>query len=199
MGKNKNQNKKKTNPILWLFFAVIIPIFIAGALTIFVLNISGVDVLGWTKAKGEKIPVISSLIKDEDSDAESKQDAKKQETEEEIKRLKEEIKELEEQNDNLKQDYLKLENEKNSMERLLDETEEESEAVGKPNSSPAKDTANAFRKMKPKQAALIIQDLEASRANDILNELSNDVRGKILQEMDPDKARSLINVHLDQS
>lgn len=199
MGQGSN-NKKKTNPILWLFFAIIIPIVIAIVLTVFVLNISGVDVSGWAKDQGKKIPGISSLIKEDEKKENVNKENRKNTEADKISELQDKVQELEEQNFDLKQDYLKLENEKDSLESLLDSDEEdEPNKEQKQKSSPAKDTANSFRKMKPKQAALIIQDMESSRANEILHELSNDVRGKILEEMDPEKARKLINARLDES
>ncbi|WP_431189535.1 magnesium transporter MgtE N-terminal domain-containing protein [Aciduricibacillus chroicocephali] len=51
--------------------------------------------------------------------------------------------------------------------------------------------ASSFKKMDPAQAALIVQDLSNDMAIDLMNELSTQTRGQVLQEMDPKKAADL--------
>src|SRR5690625_3007689 len=66
MAKDILNKQKRTNPILWFLFAIVIPIIIALVLTFIILTATGVDVTGWAKNTGSKIPVLSSFITTEE-------------------------------------------------------------------------------------------------------------------------------------
>src|SRR5699024_11202026 len=60
------QQKKKSNPLLWFIFAIIIPLIVTLILIYTILMLAGVDVNNWLKNTGKKIPVISSMITTEE-------------------------------------------------------------------------------------------------------------------------------------
>jgi hypothetical protein len=66
MAKKRTNEDKKPNMFIRILVAVVLPFIITVALTIFVLQLFGVDVLGWTEEKLAQTPIISSFVKTED-------------------------------------------------------------------------------------------------------------------------------------
>lgn len=192
------KEKKKRNPLLWFIFAVMIPLLITVALTVLILMFSGVDIGGWAKKIGSKIPIVSSLIQEDEKSQESSAEERSQK-DEEIKLLKNQVVDLEKQNNDLKQTNAKMKNENESNNNLNLDSEEIEDEQEEETSTTVKEIANSFKQMKPKQAALIMEDLSNEQANEILKELSNNTRGKILQEMDPNKAGNLVENYMNDS
>lgn len=183
----------KPNPILWFVFVFVIPTIVATTLAIVILGVAGIDVVSWAKDKASQVPVVSTWIEEDEEKNLEEQNEKAQvkidEQNEEISQLNQEITDLEGTIDQLNQEILKLET---SDERttLEDEDVEEIDTIKKMSAS--------FKEMKSKQAALIIEDLEEDIAIDILKELSNDVRGSILEAMDPSQAAHLTTLFVNR-
>jgi flagellar motility protein MotE (MotC chaperone) len=194
--KQKQNNKGKTNPLLQIFFAVIIPACVIIALVIVILSFSGVDVAGWAKNAGSHIPVVSSVVSSGEDEKEAGNTIRDEtlitRKDEEINKLKEEIKDLEIHIDHLEQDMVKLEN-RNKSEKRAGESSESKKTETENN---IKKASASFRKMDPGQAASIISRLEKENAVRILMELSNDVRGDILEAMEPEQAAGLTELLL---
>lgn len=213
MANHDQEEKTKMNPILWFFFAIVIPIIVAITITFIVLTIAGVDASGWMKDKAAKLPLVSSLVSDSDKKenaANEKSDLQIQESldakNKQIDDLKAQISELEGTVDDLEQQVVKEKNKQKSAENAQDEQNTSASAGGQtPSASgqsnnqaqtqgkttPVKKMASSFRKMDANQAALIVEDLPNDMAIDLLNELSTDARGQILQSMDSKKAAQL--------
>lgn len=202
-----HEEKSKMNPILWFFFAIVIPIVVAIVITVIVLTIAGVDVAGWAKEKGAKIPVVSSLVSDsEDKKAEPKNNLQVSESvkakDAQINKLKDQVRELEASVDDLEQQVVKEKNKQKSSENAQNTnqpgtTGQTSAATGQAgsqvgNANPqVKKMAGSFRKMDSKQAAKIVEDLPNDMAIELLGELSTETRGQVLQEMDAKQAAKL--------
>lgn len=190
---------KKPNPIIWFFFAILIPVIVAIIITIVVLSIAGFDVGSWAKETGSKIPGISSFVKtDEEKEAEQltkNHSLKLQEKDDQIAELEDEVDDHLHTIDTLKDDILKLQQQLESNEEIssseLEIDEEQTNTV--------KEMASSYRKMDPKQAAVIIETMDRSMALDILHEVSNDVRGKIIEEMTTDKAVEITEAFIKRS
>lgn len=187
MAKQQSTKKKKLNPLVTIIFAVILPLFVALVLAVIVLSLFGVDVAGWTEEKLTKTPVISSFVQTEDEKSLTEKLKKANETIENQKRIIEEleaeIEQLEAQLDDLEIDMAKLENES---------TEEELESVELEEDIDIKQLASSFRKMDKEQAGKIVANLDVSTAVLLLSNVSGDVRGEILEEMDPQVAANLM-------
>ena len=185
MAKNK---EKKTNPILFFIFAVVIPLTIVIGLVLVILSFTDTSASQWMRDKGSNIPVISKLIPtEEEQDLEeqlAREERKNKKQAEEIEELTLTVENLEQIIDQVEEEKIKLENKYESESNTNAE-----EQVEAPN--PIKKMASSFRKMKSKQAAEIFQDLDEEIALQLMEELSNDVRGKILEEMDPKRAAKL--------
>lgn len=93
----------------------------------------------------------------------------------------------------MEQEIVKLENRNQSEEQLLEENDEDVQTK----EDIIKKLSASFKKMKKKQAALIFQDLDKEIAISLLHELSNDVRGGILEAMEPQKAAELTELFID--
>lgn len=195
MAKVKEENKKKTNPILWILFAIVIPLMVVSVIAVFVLSLVGVDVTGWMKEKGSNIPVVSSLVTtDEEKDLQRQLEQANETIEsqaEEIEALNQEIEHLEGIIEDLELDMERIENRNESEESLLEDTDLTDEEE-------MKRVASSFRKMDPESAAQIIQNLDQTNAIAILSNLSGDVRGDILAEMEPRQAAEIMTAMMNQ-
>lgn len=192
-----SSQQNKMNPVLWFLFAIVIPIIIAASLTMIVLSAAGVNVMGWMKETGSNIPVVSTFVK---TDEEIKNEELIEEMSATIASQKDEIEQLNQNIDDLEYTIEQLEQEitvlENRDQHDEDLTEENNEQMNEADDTIKKLSAS-FRKMNKKQAALIFQDLDPEIAVSMLNELSNDTRGGILESMDPKKAAQLTQLYID--
>lgn len=199
MAKDMSNKQKKTNPVLWFLFAIVLPIIIAFILTLIILTAAGADVSGWAKQTGSKIPVISSFITTEEEKGYKieieKAERKISDQQIEIETLTNEINNLESIIEQLKQDIVKIENKTSNDEKM----NEENNSVLEQQKSQLKNLSASFKKMNKKQAALIFQDLDKDVAISVLEELPNDVRGGILEAMDSKLAAELAELFLIQN
>lgn len=198
MAKPFKDKNKRTNPLLWFIFAIVIPLIITIIVTIFILVATGVDVKGWVKDTGSKIPVISSLIKtDEDVAATrrtEKSEAKINEQAEEIANLNKEISDLKSTIEGLEQDVIKAKHAQKTEQNM---TEQQDFQQDKADAS-LKAMAASFKKMNKKQAALIFADLDSETALTLLRALPNEVRGGILEAMEPKQAATLMKRFINE-
>lgn len=185
----KVKKEKKMNPIVLFLFAIVIPGIIAIVIAIVALSFVGIDALAWAKEKGSNIPVVSNFIStDEDKDLEEKL-MKANETieaqSEQINDLTRDNESLESMIDDLEMDMKRLENRQESEGNLAsDDPSEVREEVKKVSAS--------FRKMDAEKAAGIVASLDKNVAVEVLENLSGDVRGGILAEMEPKRAAELM-------
>lgn len=146
------QGKKhnKTNPILWFLFAIIIPLTLAISLTLFILNLSGVDVTGWTKDKLSQVPVVSVFVTNsETQEFENKierTESKVEQKSSEIETLTQTKEELEAQITKLEDKISKMESEqRNDLTASVDVEEQENR-----DKQTYKNMASSFKKMDQK-------------------------------------------------
>src|SRR5699024_6072683 len=139
-----------------------------------VLMIAGVDVMGWAK---HNVPGVSSLMAEDSSDQE-KDDSKLNLTvtkkDEEIESLKDKVASLENEKDDLELEIVKLKNKQKSNDNA--ESKNDSSSTAKQGEADDKDSevkssvksmASSFRKIDPKQAALIIQDRSEEHTSEL--------------------------------
>lgn len=183
MVKEKTEKKSK----IWVILGILIPVIILA-----ILAASLFLILDSEKAKEalSDVPVISSILpvsddKSDDNDSQDTDDGANDvatQQKEEIEELEREIASIEEIVDDKDKEIKKLE--KSLEDDDIDAADEE--VVDE-----VKQTAGSFRKMDPEKAAGIIENMEKSTAIDILNELSGNVRGGILAEIESKKAAEL--------
>lgn len=191
MAKDIKKQKDKMNPVLWFFFAIVIPVVVAVTLTIIIFTVAGVDVMGWAKKTGNSIPVLSSVITTDEETNEQRAKEKFKNTiankDEKISKLNQKVSNLESSIDELKQEIVKLENFKSN------EGESDSSNAGEEDTenNSIKRVSSSFKEMDSEQAALIFENMEQALAVAILKKLPNDVRGNIFEEMEPALAAEL--------
>lgn len=197
MVKQTKEEKKKMKPILGLSFIIVIPIIVAVTLAIIIFAAAGVNVTDWAKEKGSTTPVISSFITTPEEEDIQREEERMQVAMErkdtEIEELNQTVEDQESTIEQMEQEIVKLENNKDDSngtnKQELAEDEEEMDTV--------KTVSNSFKGMDKEQAALIIASLEVETAISILQEVSNDVRGEIMEEMEPEAAASLTQLLID--
>ncbi|MBP1949126.1 MotE family protein [Virgibacillus litoralis] len=190
--KDNKKQQNKTNPILWFFFAIIIPFIVAVTLTIIIFTVAGVDVIGWAKSTGNSIPVVSSMITTDKEKNEQREEQKTKNIiatkDEKISQLNQKVSNLESTVGQLEQEIIKLENSNSNENKSQSETSDDEAESGKDS---IKAISSSFKEMDSEQAALIIESMEQDLAVGILKKLPNDVRGRIFEEMEPDLAAEL--------
>src|SRR5690625_1367886 len=194
---NLRKTKNKKNPLVWIIFAVILPLIITLVLLIVILSFAGVNVLDWAKEKGSQMPVVSTFI---EAKEERDLEIELADTNEQLQiqkgeaiQLEQEIEELQSVINDLTADVNKYKTlaENNDQVAHLDE-QDEAEIEHH------KKIASSFRKMDSERAADIVQNLDNRTATSILIQLSGEVRGDILAEMDPKRAAELTTILLDE-
>lgn len=192
MAKDNKKQQNKTNPILWFFFAIVIPFIVAITLTVIIFTVAGVDVVGWAKSTGNSIPVVSSMITTDKEKNEQREEQKRENIiaskDEKISQLNQKVSNLESTVGQLEQEIVKLENSNSNEKKSEPET---SEAASESGNDSIKAISSSFNEMDSEQAALIIENMEQDLAVGILKQIPNDVRGGIFEKMEPDLAAEL--------
>src|SRR5690625_390030 len=196
MAENKNVKKNRMNPLIWFLIAIVIPVVYAIFLAYIIFSMAGIDATGWVKDKVSNVPVVSSLVTTEEDKDLQKQNEKLQltieEKDSEVEQLTADVDNLEGVIDQLEKDVLKLK--KSADNEEVDPQDEENNEKDL-----LKQTSQTFKDMDPEQAAHIIKRLKEESALSVLDNLSNKVRGKILEEMDPEKAAELTQSLIDRA
>lgn len=194
MAKDNKKQQNKTNPILWFFFAIVIPFIVAITLTVIIFTVAGVDVVGWAKSTGNSIPVVSSMITTDKDKNEQREEQKTKDIiaskDEKISQLNQKVSNLESTVGQLEQEIVKLEN-SNSDEKKSESETSDAEAESESGNDSIKAISSSFNEMDSEQAALIIENMEQDLAVGILKQIPNDIRGGIFEKMEPDLAAEL--------
>lgn len=198
--------EKKKNPILWVIFAVIIPVTLAIVIITVGLSFAGINVGGWVKDKASNIPIVSSVIKtDSEKQLELELTNKNEEIDELYDRIEEyrrEIDSMESIIDDLEIDVEKARNSEKVDKELSSNDEADDKKRKDADSSKSdekeltegaevKKAAASYRKMDPEKAAPIIEEMKNKDAVAILTALPPEARGNILAEMETKKAATL--------
>ncbi len=195
---NLQTKEKKTNPIIWIIFGVLVPMIVAAVIAVVIMSIAGVNVGEWVKQTSSNLPIISSLIKtDEDKSIEELEEKLAQMIEKkdrEIAELEATIDEQVYQIDQLSEEVLVAEQQLLAHEHN-EEVEHEQE---KQPQNTIKEMAASYQKMNHNQAAKIIEEMDRTLALALLNELPNDVRGKIIEKMDGENAVIITEAYMNQ-
>lgn len=188
----KNNSDKKLNPWISFLLFIVVPLVIAMTIITVILSLAGFNVIDWTK---EKAASVFSLEADKTPTEENEQKNLQQaqnkikEQTEDIEELAAEILFLEGTIDRLNNELLQAENratsnqDESSANGVSQEEKEEVDLV--------KEIADSFKTMRNKQAAKIMEELSDEIALSILSELPKDIRGSILEAMDPERAANL--------
>ncbi|TRM12402.1 hypothetical protein FH966_12260 [Lentibacillus cibarius] len=183
--KNIDQ-KKKSNPLLWFLFAIVLPFITVAIIAVIAFTIAGVDVAGWAKQTGSNIPGVSKMI---DMDQEQREQHGNEELQEEVANKEDEVKALNRQIADLKSTI-------DEMEQKMEKLKNKNKTLSEKEKSPSRTDyiqaiSSSFTDMDNERAAQILQNMEQPLAITILENLSSDVRGEILEAMAPDTAADI--------
>ncbi|WP_190279413.1 MotE family protein [Ornithinibacillus gellani] len=194
-GKMNSKHKKRSNPILWVVFAIVIPIMIVIALIIAALSFAGFEVMDWLKDKGRNIPVVSKMIPDEEAGPSLELVIEDLETDIAVKNA--DLKLIEKENEDLHGTITQLEEKVKHLEAKV-AASDLPEGTATEEKDMLKELAASFRTMEGKQAAQILEKMSHQEAATILAQVSSKVRGSILGAMDPEIAAKLTKNMLQQ-
>ncbi|WAA10716.1 MotE family protein [Fervidibacillus albus] len=180
--RNKKEKKKKFGFWQWIVFGGIFPIIIVLSVLLAIFSIRGVNIF----EEVEKIPVIGSLFTDENSVGTTVEDL-----ENTINDLQAELKNEEAKATQLQSE---LETKENEIAQLQAENERLEQSVNELQSSNTTTNTDwdsvvkTYETMKPKDAALILVEMDEATALNILAELTEDQLADILEKMSPEEA-----------
>ncbi|RYG73872.1 hypothetical protein EU245_04775 [Lentibacillus lipolyticus] len=191
MEKNNNSQKKKMNPVLGFLFAIVLPVVGVAVIAAVVFTVAGADVTGWAKQTGSSIPVISNFI---DSDSERSEQRENEQLRDALAKKEEKVSTLNSRISNLESTMNEM---KQEMERLENENEKRAKQLAEKEKARAshresiQSISSSFTEMDGERAAQILSSTEQDLAISILEQLPNDVRGEILEAMDPEAAAEI--------
>ncbi|MFC4557118.1 MotE family protein [Virgibacillus kekensis] len=195
MAKDKTKQKEKLNPLLWFFFAIVIPLAVAVTLTVIIFSAAGVDAIGWMKNTANNVPVLAKVVKtDQEKDQQRTEEKLKDaiaSKDEKISSLTQEVSNLESTIDDLEQEIIKLENSNKKKNETEIQNDEQNER------KPVETISSSFKDMDSEQAAQILENMKAELAVSILKNLKDDVRGSIFEAMDAQKAADLTQLYIE--
>lgn len=179
--------EKEYSRLQWFLFVVLIPTLFTLILVVVLLSVAGFNPIGTIKEYAEKTPLLSSLFEKKESDVQD-----------DTENLKATITNLETEI-NTKQDEIeKLEDELgtkvNEINTLQDEIERLSKEIGVlqevrvAKTKTIEEMTQLYELMSPKNAALIIPNLNEGEAKDILSSLETEKLAAILEKMSPEDA-----------
>ena len=198
MTSKKQTEKKKMNPILWFLFAIVIPLIIVLIIIAVILSFSGFNIVDWVKKTGSNTPVISHLVTSQEEDQLAEE---LERLNQELQSRNEELDQLNTLNTNLEATIEELETELTKQEATISRYESEnhvdSDSEEIESEVSLKNLAKTFEEMKPVRAADILSNMTQEEVILILKELSDDVRGGILEAMDAELAANIASEMLN--
>ncbi|MFD1607692.1 MotE family protein [Oceanobacillus luteolus] len=198
MTSKKQTEKKKMNPILWFLFAIVIPLIIVSIIIAVILSFSGFNIVDWVKKTGSNTPVISHLVTSQEEDQLAEE---LERLNQELQSRNEELDQLNTLNTNLEATIEELETELTKQEATISRYESENHVDGDSEEIESevslKNLAKTFEEMKPVRAADILSNMTQEEVILILKELSDDVRGGILEAMDAELAANIASEMLN--
>lgn len=180
--RNEKEKKKKLGPFQWIVFGGIFPIIIVLTVLLAILSFRGVNIFEET----EKIPVIGSLFTDENTDESTVDDL-----ENTILELQAELKNEQAKTTQLQSELETKENEIAQLQAENEQLEQNVNELQNSNSTTSTDwdsVVKTYEAMKPKDAALILVEMDETTALNILAELTEDQLADILGKMSPEDA-----------
>ncbi len=194
MAANEYKNEgEKTGRFQWFVLVILIPLIFAIMLSLIVATIAGVNVFEAAQKYSSQIPVISSIIPDQDE---------KESSEAGSPELKAEL-------EDKKAQIQSLQNELTSKDKTIEELNSKlsdltNQLAAKNESKQERDQllkkiSTSFKKMDAEKAARIIANLDQNVAISLLESLPDEERGLIFAEMNPEQAANLTSAFVQST
>jgi flagellar protein FlbB len=172
----------------WFLFVVLVPMLFATLVALVVLTFAGVNVVDAAKKYGANVPGLSKLVTEEDTAINVEEQLRKDIVDLESIN-KEQLATISDLKEEVEQSQANVESLQSKVEQLTKElTKEEKEQED--TKQTMKEIAGVYETMSAKNAAAIITELREQEALKILQTLSTESLGSILEKMEPvDAAR----------
>ncbi len=194
MAANEYKNEEgKTGRLQWFVLVILIPLIFAIMLSLIVATIAGVNVFEAAQKYSSQIPVISSIVSNDQEQENS--DAGSPELKAEVEDKKAQIQALQTQLDSKDEKIQSLEQE---IADLTDQLAAKNEDKQK-QQEVLDMLGNSYEQMDAERAAPIIASLDTNVAISILESLSNEARGSIFEEMNPEQAANLTSAFVQST
>lgn len=175
---------KKSNKFQMFIFVFLIPFLFLVTVGLVVLSFAGVNVFEKSKELGAKVPFISSLIAEEDSQTEEEWEKNLITLEGEIKDREAEIEKLESEIEGKEAEVERTNLEKEQLQQQIDELL----AIQEENKRAFKDIIKTYETMSAKKAAPIITAMNEQEALKILTTIKSDQLAAIMESMTAENA-----------
>lgn len=181
---NKQTVEKEVSSFQRFIYWVLIPLLFALFLSLLIASIAGVNVFQKAKELGEKVPILSGVIAQEEKQGLEEYEAKIISLDAEIQNKNAQIDQLKKQLENKEIEKERYIQKQKSLEVTIDELkqmrDEEKRAL--------KDIVSTYEAMSPKKSAPIILEMKDEEALKILSNLGSQSLAKILENMPPKDA-----------
>lgn len=179
--KRLEENEKRYGKLQFIFYIILVPGIFTIVLTAIIFTFLGYDVVEATKNLSKNIPFVSKLVTEDEEKSEPIDPAEKlHATEQELSSVQEELGELQSELQQKEMEIVKLE------QMLLQQEQKEEEALEN-----ARLTEEA-RTQKNRELAQLYGGMSAKRAAAILEKLTLHEAALILQEMDAQQHRAIM-------
>lgn len=188
----KEKNEKDYGKLQWFFFVILIPILFAITLSMIILTVAGINVFELASKYKEKVPVVSSIIKDDEDERSSDSIYALRATVEEQKATLESYQsEIEKKDAEIESLQAEIDALLEQIDDILAEQEETAQSLKK--------VADIYTTMSAKNAAAILSELDEDELLPIFKEMKTSDRAAILEKMEPTKAANITRLLTETS
>ncbi|MBY0120693.1 MotE family protein [Bacillus sp. S/N-304-OC-R1] len=180
----EEKESKKQSRFQGFIIVVLIPLLFAITVALIVMTVLGVNVFELTKEYSQKIPFISSSLKEDEQKTVKGLESKMIELEAEIKDREAKVSKLETELKGKDDEISQIQIEKQRLEEEIMELK----AMKEDNKRAFKDIIKTYETISPKKAAPIISQMGDEEALQILSSIKADTLAAIMEKMKPEDA-----------
>lgn len=184
MEEREISEEKKTNKFQWFLFTGLIPTLFAIVVALVILSFAGINVFEKAKEYGEKIPFLSDLLHEKDTQSNENLEKNFVKLEGEIKDREAKIEKLQTEMKGKDQEIEKANLEVEQLQLQIDELM----AIQEENKRAFKDIIKTYESMSAKKVAPILTQMSDEEAIKILTNISADTLAAIMENLGPEDA-----------
>lgn len=180
----EEQESKKSSKFQGFIYVVFIPLLFAITVALVAMTFLGYNVFELTKEYGQKVPFISSMFNDDNTQSVKGLEKEMIKLEAEINDREAKISQLQTELDSKEAEISRVQLEKERLEAEINELAEMKEQ----NKRAFKDIVKTYETISAKKAAPIIAQMSEDEALQILSSIKSETLAAIIEKMDPEDA-----------
>lgn len=180
----EEKESKKSSKFQGFIYVVLIPLLFAITVALVAMTFLGYNVFELTKEYGQKIPFISSVFSEDETQSVKGLEKEMIKLEAEIKDREAKISQLQTDLDSKEAEISKVQIEKERLEEEIDELT----AMKEQNKRAFKDIVKTYETISAKKAAPILAQMSEDEALQILSSVKADTLAAIMEKMEPEDA-----------